>query len=311
MVRKLEKLGCRASHTAELRFEACRVPADHLLGGEKQLERRLERARSGESPSATLGAFEQTRPMVAAQALGIARAALEFASEYAAERETFGSPIIEKQGVAFPLADVAAELDAARLLTWRAAWMAAQGVPSTSPKARCRSSSPPRSRCARPSRRSRPAAAGATCATFRSRSGFATRSSTRSSRDERDSAHRHRSLARRLSSRRPAPSPAADQRLTAGQPLRPRQRAAIPRRHGRSNGSRSTRPRACCVRRARCSRRLALSGDRQRGGHSPPRRFRRTSCGADVEHRRSDRRKVELRGIEPLTSRLPAGRSPS
>ena len=129
MVRKLEKLGCRASHTAELRFEACRIPCDHLLGGEKQLERRLERARSGESPSATLGAFEQTRPMVAAQALGIARAALEFASDYASERETFGSPIIENQGVAFPLADVAAELDAARLLTWRAAWMAAQGVP--------------------------------------------------------------------------------------------------------------------------------------------------------------------------------------
>jgi acyl-CoA dehydrogenase len=128
LVRKLEKLGCRASHTAELRFESCRVPADHLLGGEDRLERRLERARSGEGRSATLGAFEQTRPMVAAQALGIARAALEFACEYAGSREAFGEPIIEKQGVAFPLADVAADLDAARLLTWRAAWMGAQGV---------------------------------------------------------------------------------------------------------------------------------------------------------------------------------------
>ena len=67
--------------------------------------------------------------MVAAQALGIARAALEFACEYGAEREAFGGPILEKQGVAFPLAELAAELDSARLLTWRAAWMAAQKVP--------------------------------------------------------------------------------------------------------------------------------------------------------------------------------------
>jgi alkylation response protein AidB-like acyl-CoA dehydrogenase len=82
MVRKLDKLGCRASHTAELRFEGCRVPADHLLGGDEKLERRLERAReAGNGASATLGAFEQTRPMVAAQALGIGRAALEFACD--------------------------------------------------------------------------------------------------------------------------------------------------------------------------------------------------------------------------------------
>ena len=128
MVRKLQKLGCRASHTAELRFESCRVPADHLLGGSDRLEERLERARSDEAGSPTLGAFEQTRPMVAAQALGIARAAFEFACDYAGSREAFGGPIIEKQGVAFPLADVAAELDAARLLTWRASWMAAQGI---------------------------------------------------------------------------------------------------------------------------------------------------------------------------------------
>ena len=128
MVRKLEKLGCRASHTAELKFENCRVPDDHLLGGSDRLEARLDEARSGDSRSATLGAFEQTRPMVAAQALGIARAAFEFACDYAGRREAFGEPIIEKQGVAFPLADVAADLDAARLLTWRASWMAAQGI---------------------------------------------------------------------------------------------------------------------------------------------------------------------------------------
>jgi acyl-CoA dehydrogenase len=152
-VRKLDKLGCRASHTAEIRFDGCRVPADHLLGGQAKLERRLDRARAegdedepattstdaaagassnGRAPrssSATLGAFEQTRPMVAAQALGIGRAALEFACDWAARREAFGGPILDKQGVSFPLADLAADLDAARLLTWRASWMAAQKVP--------------------------------------------------------------------------------------------------------------------------------------------------------------------------------------
>jgi acyl-CoA dehydrogenase len=141
LVRKLEKLGCRASHTAELRFEGCRIPGDHLLGGDGKLEHLLEKARSEQAETAdkgsgegkssrseTLGTFEQTRPMVAAQALGIARAALEFARDYAVEREAFGGPIIEKQGIAFPLAELAADIDAARLLTWRAAWMAAQAV---------------------------------------------------------------------------------------------------------------------------------------------------------------------------------------
>ncbi|MGV0792005.1 acyl-CoA dehydrogenase family protein [Mycolicibacterium sp. XJ1819] len=133
MVRKLDKLGCRASHTAELKFHGVRVPADHLLGGQDKLEHKLARTREamasgGRSGSATLGTFEQTRPMVAAQALGIARAAMEYATEYATRREAFGAPIIDHQGVAFPLADLATALDAARLLTWRASWMAATGV---------------------------------------------------------------------------------------------------------------------------------------------------------------------------------------
>ncbi|OLP04359.1 acyl-CoA dehydrogenase [Mycolicibacterium porcinum] len=134
MVRKLDKLGCRASHTAELKFNEVRVPADNLLGGHEKLEQKLARAReavtgAAHSGSATLGTFEQTRPMVAAQALGIARAALEYATEYANRRIAFGSPIIDNQGVAFPLADLATQIDAARLLTWRASWMAATGVP--------------------------------------------------------------------------------------------------------------------------------------------------------------------------------------
>jgi acyl-CoA dehydrogenase len=125
LVRKLDKLGCRASHTAELRFDGVRVPAGHLLGGDERLERQMRRS----GRSSTLGAFEQTRPMVAAQAIGIARAALEFATGWAVEREAFGGPIIDNQGVSFPLADLAADLDAARLLTWRAAWMSARRIP--------------------------------------------------------------------------------------------------------------------------------------------------------------------------------------
>ncbi|PRC61739.1 acyl-CoA dehydrogenase, partial [Mycobacterium sp. ITM-2017-0098] len=62
-------------------------------------------------------------------ALGIARAALEYVTEYANRREAFGAPIIDNQGISFPLADLATGLDAARLLTWRASWMAATGVP--------------------------------------------------------------------------------------------------------------------------------------------------------------------------------------
>jgi acyl-CoA dehydrogenase len=102
-------------------------PVNPLLPG----TRRHEPSRREKNPlngrSSTLGAFEQTRPMVAAQALGIGRAALEFACDYASKREAFGEAILEKQGISFPLADLAADLDAARLLTWRASWLAAQG----------------------------------------------------------------------------------------------------------------------------------------------------------------------------------------
>ena len=136
MVRKLDKLGARGSHHAEIAFEGCRVPADHLLGGRDALEEKLAHGREklggsevgGSSGSPALGAFEQTRPFVAAQAIGVARAAFEYARDYACERESFGEPIIQHQGVAFPLADVAAAIDGARLLTWRAAWMAANRI---------------------------------------------------------------------------------------------------------------------------------------------------------------------------------------
>ena len=134
MVRKLDKLGCRASHTAELRFDGVRIPGENLLGGQERLEKKLAKVRqvaddAKRSGSATMGTFEQTRPMVAAQALGIARAAVEYAVAYANRREAFGAPIIDNQGIAFPLADLATQIDGARLLTWRASWMAANRVP--------------------------------------------------------------------------------------------------------------------------------------------------------------------------------------
>src|ERR671925_720502 len=128
--KKEKKLGIRASHTAEVLLNDCRVPLENVLGGMEKLEGKLEKARAnGTRTSAALRTFEMTRPSVAAQALGIARAAYEFARDYARERQTFGRPIIEHEGVAFKLADMAMEIDAARLLTWRAAWMARNGTP--------------------------------------------------------------------------------------------------------------------------------------------------------------------------------------
>jgi acyl-CoA dehydrogenase len=130
--KKERKLGIRASHTAEVVLEDVRIPAGNVLGGVERFEARLERARSGETTgrsSAALRTFEITRPMVGIQAVGIARAALEFAVGYAKERRQFGQPIIRHESVANLLADMATEVDAARLLIWRAAWMAASGTP--------------------------------------------------------------------------------------------------------------------------------------------------------------------------------------
>jgi alkylation response protein AidB-like acyl-CoA dehydrogenase len=130
--KKEKKLGIRASHTAEVLLENCRVPGDCLLGGEERLNAKLERARNKDQTKTSSGAlktFEATRPIVGAQAIGIARAAFEFARDYARERTQFGKPIAAQQAIAFKLADMATEIDAARLLVWRAAWMARQGAP--------------------------------------------------------------------------------------------------------------------------------------------------------------------------------------
>ena len=125
---KFRKHGIRASHTAEVVLENVRVPGRCLVGGKDRLDERLARVREGGrgGEQAAMRTFEASRPSVAAMAVGVARAALEYASEYAGHRVQFGHPIGQNQAVAFMLADMQASVDAARLLTWRAAWMARQ-----------------------------------------------------------------------------------------------------------------------------------------------------------------------------------------
>ncbi|MCB0894726.1 MAG: acyl-CoA dehydrogenase family protein [Nocardioides sp.] len=126
---KFHKHGIRASHTAEVVLDQVRVPGRCLLGGKEKLDARLARAREGGGArgNASMATFERTRPSVGAQAIGIARAAYEVALDYAKTREQFGKPIIENQGIAFQLADMATSIEASRLLVWHAAWMARQG----------------------------------------------------------------------------------------------------------------------------------------------------------------------------------------
>jgi alkylation response protein AidB-like acyl-CoA dehydrogenase len=107
--RKEPKLGLRASYTGSILLDEARIPADRLLGD------------AGEGFAIAMDFFMHSRPQVAASALGIARAAFEYATEYANERRAFGKPLIAKQGVSFKLADMAIQVEAARLLAWRAA----------------------------------------------------------------------------------------------------------------------------------------------------------------------------------------------
>jgi alkylation response protein AidB-like acyl-CoA dehydrogenase len=126
---KYLKHGIRASHTAEVVLDDVVVPGSCLLGGKDKLDEKLARARnkerSGKQPA--MATFEATRPAVGAQALGVARAAYEYALEYAKERHAFGKPIIMNQAIAFKLVNMITEIDASRLLIWRAAWLAKNG----------------------------------------------------------------------------------------------------------------------------------------------------------------------------------------
>ena len=106
--RKEEKLGLRASYTGSIVLDDARIPAERRLGEE------------GQGLQIAMDFFEASRPQVAAAAVGVARAAFEYAAEYARGREAFGKAIVEKQGISFKLADMAMEIEAARLLVWRA-----------------------------------------------------------------------------------------------------------------------------------------------------------------------------------------------
>lgn len=132
---KYKKHGIRASHTTEVVLDDVKVPGSCLLGGKEKLDEKLARARealnkpatgtSGKQPA--MATFEATRPAVGAMAVGVARAAYEYALDYAQERVAFGKPIIMNQAIAFMLADMITEVDASRLLVHRAAWLSRNG----------------------------------------------------------------------------------------------------------------------------------------------------------------------------------------
>ena len=111
------KMGQHASDTCQIVFDNCRVPATALLGKE------------GEGYKIALSNLEAGRIGIASQAVGMARSAFEAAVRYAKDRQTFGVPIIEHQAVNFRLADMATQLDAARLMVWRAAQLKDAGKP--------------------------------------------------------------------------------------------------------------------------------------------------------------------------------------
>ena len=110
-----DKMGQRASNTSELFFEDVRVPAENLLG------------REGQGFTIAMRTFDKTRAAVGAAGVGIARAALEYAVGYAKTRVQFGKPIASFQATAFKIAQMAMDVDAARLLVWRAAWLMDHG----------------------------------------------------------------------------------------------------------------------------------------------------------------------------------------
>jgi alkylation response protein AidB-like acyl-CoA dehydrogenase len=115
--KKEKKLGIRSSPTTEIMFEDCRIPKENLLGNE------------GEGFKIAMMTLDGGRNGIAAQAVGIAQGALEAAVRYAKERHQFGKPLIAQQGIAFKLADMATSVEAARLLTYQAAWLESKGLP--------------------------------------------------------------------------------------------------------------------------------------------------------------------------------------
>jgi acyl-CoA dehydrogenase len=117
--RREDKMGQRAADTAEVFFEDVRVPESNRLGAE------------GDGFRIAMQAFDLTRPWIGAQAVGVARRALDEALQYARGRSTFGAPIADHQAIQFMLADMAMEIEATRLLTYKAAWLHDQGRSNT------------------------------------------------------------------------------------------------------------------------------------------------------------------------------------
>ncbi|MET3699049.1 butyryl-CoA dehydrogenase [Bacillus oleivorans] len=115
--KKEKKLGIRSSPTTEIMFEDCKVPAENLLGSE------------GEGFKIAMMTLDGGRNGIAAQAVGIAQGALDAAVGYAKQRVQFGKPIAAQQGISFKLADMATNIEAARLLTYQAAWLESNGLP--------------------------------------------------------------------------------------------------------------------------------------------------------------------------------------
>ncbi len=115
--KKEKKLGIRSSPTTELVFENCSIPKENMLGVE------------GDGFKIAMSTLDGGRNGIAAQALGIAQGALDAAVDYAKERKQFGKPIAHNQGISFKLADMATDIEAARLLTYQAAWLESNGLP--------------------------------------------------------------------------------------------------------------------------------------------------------------------------------------
>ena len=169
VTREEEKLGLNSSTTSDIAIEGARVARDRLLHEE------------GRGFRVAMATLDGGRIGIAAQALGIAQAAYDVARAYALEREQFGRRIGDFQAIQWKLADMATEIDAARLLTYRAAWLKQEGA-RTPPRARRRSSSRRRWPAGRRPRRSRSSAATATRRSSRSSATTATRRSRRSTR---------------------------------------------------------------------------------------------------------------------------------
>ncbi len=128
--KKEKKMGIRASHTAQVHFDEVFVPEENLIATE------------GEGFFVAMQTLDASRPMVAAGAVGIARAAFEAALQYSQERKQFGRAIAKQQAIGFMLADMATKIDAARLLCWRSAWLLDHGEPSMKESSMAKSYAP-------------------------------------------------------------------------------------------------------------------------------------------------------------------------